>query len=409
MDQPSNPTAIRARARPSTARIRDAGRRWDWPGYLAALAATVLCTLIGFAMQGRFELVNIAMVYLLAVVGVALRYARGPAVATSVLCVLAFDLLFVPPRFHIGVEDAQYLLTFAILLTVGLVVSSLVAAIRARAAAHAALEIDTQTERIRSTLLASISHDLRTPLAVMSGASSTLAENGERLDPAQREALARSIYQNARDMTELLSNVLQMARLESGAMQLERDWAALPEIVGTVLGRLQQRLEAHRLMLDLPDDLPLIRVNAPLIEQVLANLLENAAKYTPAGTVVRVRAQRDAAQLTIAVEDFGPGLPEAVDLEALFAKFQRGAREGATGGMGLGLAICRAIVKLHGGRMWAQRVPGAGTAFCFTLPLEAVPAMPVEIEPVRGEFAGAHAAGAPGADATASDLHGTPR
>lgn len=384
-------------------RGRDDQRRLDWPGYLAAVAATALCTLIGFAMQGRFDLVNIAMVYLLAVVGVALRYARGPAVATSVLCVLAFDLLFVPPRLHIGVEDAQYLLTFAILLTVGLVVSSLVQAIHARAAAHAALEIDTQTERIRSTLLASISHDLRTPLAVMSGASSTLAENGERLDATQRSALARSIYQNARDMTELVSNVLQMARLESGAMQLERDWAALPEIVGTVLARLQQRLSAHRVMLELPDDLPLLRVNAPLIEQVFANLLENAAKYTPAGTVVRVRAQHEAAQLTVSVEDFGPGLPEEVDLEQLFAKFQRGAREGAAGGMGLGLAICRAIVKLHGGRMWAQRVPGAGTAFCFTLPLEAVPAVPVETEAAQDEAIGADTPQAAGADAAASD------
>lgn len=372
-----------------------AWRRLDWPGYLAAVLATALCTLIGLAMQGRFDLVNIAMVYLLAVVGVALRFSRGPAVGTSVLCVLALDLLFVPPRFHIRVEDAQYLLTFAILLTVGLVISALVNAIRARAAAQAALEIETETERIRSTLLASISHDLRTPLAVMSGASSTLAEAGERLGASERATLAHSIYRTAHEMTELVTNVLQMARLESGAMKLERDWAALAEIVGTVLGRLQHRLEAHRLMLDLPDDLPLMRVNASLVEQVLANLLENAAKYTPAGTVVRVRAQRDAAQLTVSVEDFGPGLPEDVDLEALFAKFQRGARESATGGMGLGLAICRAIVRLHGGHMWAQRVPGAGTAFYFTLPLEDVPAIPAEIESVASAPAAASGAAAP--------------
>lgn len=386
MDQRLNPTSAIARA----------SWRHDWTGYLAALAATALCTLVGFAMQGRFDLVNIAMVYLLAVVGVALRYSRGPAVATSVLCVLALDLLFVPPRFHIRVEDAQYLLTFAILLTVGLVISSLVGAIRARAAAQAALEIETETERIRSTLLASISHDLRTPLAVMSGASSTLAESGERLSAAERDALARSIYKHAGDMTELVSNVLQMAKLESGAIELERDWAALHEIVGAVLGRLQPRLSAHRLMVDLPDDLPLMRANAPMIEQVLGNLLENAAKYTPAGTVVRVRAQRDAAQITVSVEDFGPGLPEDVDLERLFAKFQRGSSEGATGGMGLGLAICRAIVRLHGGRIWAERVPGAGTAFRFTLPLEEMPAIPAEIEPV------ASGAAARSADTSAS-------
>lgn len=365
----------RQKAHPADMSVRPA-RRLDWSGYLAAMISTAACSLLGLAMQSRFDLVNIAMVYLLAVVGVALRHSRGPAVATSVLCVLAFDLLFVPPRFHLRVADVQYLLTFAILLTVGLVISSLVGAIRARAASQAALEIETETERIRSALLASISHDLRTPLAVMSGASSTLAESGERLGPAERAALARSVYQQSLDMTELVSNVLQLARLETGALQLERDWASLPELIGAVLGRLRQRLASHRILLDLPDDLPLIRVNAPLIEQVLGNLLENAAKYTPAGTVVRVRAHREHALLAVSVEDFGPGLPEDYDLERLFAKFQHGERGG--GGMGLGLAICRAIVKLHGGRIWASRVPGAGTAFHFTLPLEHVPPVPPE-------------------------------
>lgn len=352
--------------------------RRNLPGYLAALLATALCTSIGLAMHGRFDLVNIAMVYLLAVVGVSLRYSRAAAVVTSVLCVLAFDLLFVPPRFNIRVEDAQYLLTFAILLTVGLVISSLVAAIRSRASERAALEVETETERIRSALLASISHDLRTPLAVMSGASSALAERGETLEPEARQALARSVYERSREMAELVANVLQMARLESGAMRLDRDWAALPEIVGTVLERLRQRLAQHRVMLDLPADLPLIRVNASLIEQVLSNLLENAAKYTPAGTVVRVRAEHTGSELEVSVEDFGPGLPDDFNLDRLFDKFQRGAGDGDKGGMGLGLAICRAIVRLHGGKISARRVPGAGTAFCFTLPVEDVPPVPEE-------------------------------
>src|SRR5947209_13498426 len=145
-------------------------------------------------MRPRFDLVNIAMVYLLAVVLVAQRYSRGPAIVTTVLSVAAFDLLFVPPQGTFSVNDIQYLLTFAIMLAVGLVISRLAENVRLQAEAQAKLAAAAETERLRSTLLASISHDLRTPLAVMSGASSSLAERGEKLSPEERRALAKSLY-----------------------------------------------------------------------------------------------------------------------------------------------------------------------------------------------------------------------
>jgi two-component system sensor histidine kinase KdpD len=312
----------------------------------------------------------------LAVVVVALRYTRGPAIVTALLSVLAFDYTFVPPRGAFTVDDAQYLFTFAIMLAVALVISRLVEDVRARARAQAALEIEAESERIRGALLASISHDLRTPLAVMTGASSSLAESGERLGSDERRALAASVFEQARDMSEHVSKVLQMTRLETGALVPERDWASLAEIAGAVLRRLAGKLEGHRMMVDLPDDLPLIRVDAALVEQALGNLLENAARHTPPGTVVRLRAQVRASELVVSVEDFGGGLPDA-DLERIFAKFERGVSEGG-GGMGLGLSICRSIVRLHGGRAWAERVAGGGIAFRFTLPLEAVPAVPTE-------------------------------
>src|SRR6188472_2879171 len=141
-------------------------------GYAWALAATAACTAAGLAMRGRFDLVNIAMVYLLAVVIIALRYSRGPAIAAAVLCVAAFDFLFVPPAGAFTVHDAQYLLTFAIMLAVGLVIAGLKDSLRKQAEARARLALDAETERMRSALLASISHDLRTPLAIMTGASS---------------------------------------------------------------------------------------------------------------------------------------------------------------------------------------------------------------------------------------------
>jgi len=327
-------------------------------------------------MTPRFDLVNIAMVYVLAVVVVALRYARGPAIATAVLSLLAFDYTFVPPRGAFTVDDAQYLFTFGIMLAVALIVSRLVEDVRARARAQAELEVEAETERIRGALLASISHDLRTPLAVMTGASSSLAESGERLGAEERRALAASVFEQARDMSEHVSKVLQMTRLETGALAPERDWASLAEIAGAVLRRLTPKLEGHRVMVDLPADLPLLRVDATLVEQALGNLLENAARHTPPGTVVRLRAQPRDSEVVISVEDFGGGLPDA-DLERIFAKFERGTAE-AGSGMGLGLSICRAIVRLHGGRAWAERVAGGGIAFRFTLPVEAVPAVPAE-------------------------------
>ena len=351
--------------------------RGTWAGYAWAAGATVGCSLAGLAMHPRFDLVNIAMVYLLAVVIVALRFARGPAIATSILCVAAFDVLFVPPRGTFTVDDAQYLLTFAIMLAVALVISRLVERVRRQAAAAASLEVEAETERIRSALLASISHDLRTPLAVMAGASSSLAESGDRLSPAQRRSLAASVFSQAREMSEHVAKVLQMTRLETGAIKLDRDWVALPEIVGSVLERLRERMAAHRVIVELPGDLPLVRIDATLIEQALGNLLENCAKHTPPGTVVRVRAQQRSAEIVVTVEDYSGGLSEG-DLERVFRKFHRGSVEGGGTDIGLGLAICRAIVRLHGGQAWAERVPAGGTAFRFTLPLEDAPPAPPE-------------------------------
>src|SRR5260221_7575813 len=134
--------------------------RREWVGYLWAIGATLLCTLVGYAIHSRLDVVNIAMVYLLAVVIVALRFSRGPAIAAAVLSVAAFDYLFVPPRGTFTIDDLQYLLTFAIMVAVAVIISTLVASVRRRVAAQAALEIEAETERIRSTLLASISHDL---------------------------------------------------------------------------------------------------------------------------------------------------------------------------------------------------------------------------------------------------------
>jgi len=343
-----------------------------WIGYAWAVGATVASTLAGFAMRGRFDLVNIAMVYLLAVVLVALHYARGPAILASVLCITALDVLFVPPQGTFTVNDVQYVFTFGIMLTVGLVISYLVADVRRQAREQAALEVSAETERIRSALLASISHDLRTPLAVMSGASSTLAEAGDKLSPQERQALAKSIFEQSRDMAERVTKVLQMTRLEVGAIQIDQDWTSIGEVASSALARTSERLASHRVIVELPDDLPLVKVDAALVEQALGNLLENAAKHTPAGTVVRLNARQRANDLVVSVVDYSGG-PSDVDVERIFQKFSHGPIQTSAGGVGLGLAICRAIVRLHGGDAWAEPVPAGGMAFRFSLPIGQAP------------------------------------
>jgi two-component system sensor histidine kinase KdpD len=497
-----------------------------WQGYAWGVAAVALCTALGHWMNPTFELVNIAMVYLLAVALVAVRHGRGPAIAASILAVASFDFFLVPPQLTFAVSDIQYLLTFAIMLAVALIISNLTASVRlqanvaghrerrtallyamsrelaatrgqenmARAAVrhvsevfdsqvvvllpdaagkllhptgaalpgsykgsdlavaqwvqdHAqpaglgtdtlpstdalylpltgtqavlgvlgvlpanprrvllpeqfhlletfaaqialALEraglaeraerasIDAETEGVRNALLASISHDLRTPLAVIAGASSSLMEKGDSLGAQARNELAKSIYDQSQEMSQLVANVLEMTRLEAGGIAPDLEWYSLGEIVGAALARLRERLAEHPVSIDMPRGLPLVRVDAGLMEQVFANLLENAAKYTPPGTPVHISAVSYGGELLVAVEDEGPGLPPG-DEEALFGKFQRGAPEGAVGGVGLGLAICRAILKLHKGKIWADRRPKGGAAFRFSLPLETPPEMPPE-------------------------------
>jgi two-component system sensor histidine kinase KdpD len=233
--------------------------------------------------------------------------------------------------------------------------------------------ISAETEGLRNTLLASISHDLRTPLSVIAGASSALNDSSIAFDPESRRRLTASIELKAHEMSEIISNVLDLMRFEAGQVVLRRDWETIDDLVGSALARLDMRLADHVVDVELPADLPAVYVDAPLITQVIANLLENAAKHTPVGTRVTISASPDSGCLRVLVDDTGPGLPEG-DPEHLFAKFQRGRDEGNSGGAGLGLAICRAIVNAHGGTISAMERPGGGARFVFTLPTEEIAA-----------------------------------
>jgi two-component system sensor histidine kinase KdpD len=230
-----------------------------------------------------------------------------------------------------------------------------------------ATQLRMASERLRNSLLASISHDLRTPLAVLTGAASSLVEKDGRLTSEQRGDLAQTIYEEAMHMSELTGNVLDMARLETGAVQLNRQWHPLDEVVGAVLSRMRKRLEGRRVSVHLGAAPALVHLDGVLIGQVLTNLLDNTLKYTAPATAIEIGAARQADTVRICVTDHGPGLG-AGEEQRVFEKFYRAHPEGGPGGVGLGLTICRAVVEAHGGRIWAENRPEGGARFCFTLP-----------------------------------------
>jgi two-component system sensor histidine kinase KdpD len=504
--------------------------------YLWAALACGGVTLGSVPLGTHFDRSNIVAIFILTVVLVAVRWGRGPAAMAAILSVCAFDYFFVPPRFSFAVSDVQYLLTFFIMLAVGLITGQLTAGLRfqARVASHReeragslyeiardlsgavqveqvvrisdesiqrtfrasaalllpdasgrlvvtsqnadkprvdarlAVEIGTaqwafdrgqpagfgtdtlpgsevlyiplraptkargvlavkshnrrllripeqrqlldtfaaliaialervhyvglaqdallkmESERLRNSLLAALSHDLRTPLTVLVGLAESLALTAPKLTAAQLET-AEAIQDEARRMSTMVSNLLDMARIESGEVTLNLQWQPLEEVVGAALDAARGMLQRHRVEVHFPRDLPLVKFDAVLIERVLVNLLENVSKYTPVGSTVTLSAEVRGGELRVSVSDDGPGLPAGRE-EAVFQKFTRGERESATPGVGLGLAICRAIIESHQGTIIAAQRPGGGATFTFTLPLgnPPVPAIEPEVQAEDG-------------------------
>jgi two-component system, OmpR family, sensor histidine kinase KdpD len=491
-------------------------RHTPWKAHGVAVGIVAGCTAAAWGMFPLFELANIVMVYLLGVVIVASRAPLGPAVLASVASVAAFDFFFVPPFYSFAVSDTQYLVTFAVMLVVAVVISNLTGRMRAQAAAArlrerrtAALygmsrelasirrptdvlraavrhigqvfrspavivlpdergepmrqigqtqdflrsstdlgacqwvlqhgqaagrgtstlpaatalllplgasrgsvgvlairpadpealqapeqlhlleafanqavvayeraqlaeeaqqsQLRVENERLRNSLLSSVSHDLRTPLTSMMGTVSGLLEEQAPLDPATRRELLTSVYEEMERLTRLVNNLLDMMRLESGAVTVKKEWHPLEEVIGSTLTRMERRLGQRLVRVDIPGDLPLVQLDGVLIEQVLVNLLDNAVKYTPPSTPIDISAVPQEGCVQVEVADVGPGFA-AGDEERIFEKFYRGRPESTTRGVGLGLAICRAIIEAHGGRIWAAHRPGGGALVRFTLP-----------------------------------------
>jgi two-component system sensor histidine kinase KdpD len=280
---------------------------------------------------------------------VPLRGSRGPV---GVLALYPTT----PARFR-DPDERQLLETFA-----GVIASAIERTQLADEARRATLRMET--EQLRNSLLSSVSHDLRTPLGVVTGATSALLDASAPKDEATRRELLETAHSEALRLNRLVRNLLDMTRVEAGALEVDKQMQPIEEVVGSALNRMEERLGTRAVTTSIPDDLPLVPFDAVLVEQVLINLIENAIKYADSPIDISARAREG--EVEVAVEDRGPGVSHA-DAERVFDKFVR-VRTGEGGGVGLGLTICRGIVSAHGGRIWVEPREGGGASFRFTLP-----------------------------------------
>ena len=373
-------------------------------GWFVTLAGLAVATAGLLPVRGKITTATAALVL---VVPVALGVAVGgfPAVPLGVVAgFLTFDFVFIPPYYTFYVtalEDWVSLVVYACVgCTVGVVVARLRRAQREAEARRAeAQQLSTERERLvdesnrvrlleevdrlRAALMGSVSHDLRTPLASIKASISDLADPGLHLSDEDRVTLLRTTEEETDRLTRLVTNLLDMSRIQAGALVPHRSATPLDELIGAVVARLAGIFAEHRLRVELADSLPLADVDYLLIEQVLSNLLENAARYTPPGTAVTVRARPvgdGAGEVEVTVVDHGPGVAEE-ERERIFDEFYRPRDKGrGPVGTGFGLAIVKGIVEAHGGRIWVEPTPGGGATFALRLPAAPESAFPEDAE-----------------------------
>jgi two-component system, OmpR family, sensor histidine kinase KdpD len=250
------------------------------------------------------------------------------------------------------------------------------------AEAEARARVLEESDQLKSAILSSVSHELRTPLSTIKAAASSLRGREVGWDSPARAELIAAIDDEADHLNMLVGNLLDMSRLESGALKPRQEWNILSEIIGSVLTRMKHRAEGHQIQLDIPEDLPLVPTDYVQIEQVFTNLVSNSFKYAPADTVVCIRARQEKDLIRIQVTNQGPHIPTD-DLERIFDKFYRITAADRVAGTGLGLSICKGIVEAHGGQIWAENMPD-GLAFNFTLPVAlngaTAPSLPMDLD-----------------------------
>jgi two-component system sensor histidine kinase KdpD len=353
------------------------------------MTAGWIVTMVGIALATAGLLpfrsdLTVATDALVLVVPVALGVAVGgfPAVPLAVATgFLTFDFVFIPPYYTFYVTEWEDWVSLVVYACVGCTVGVVVAQ-RARLVEESnRVQLLEEMDRLRAALIGSVSHDLRTPLASIKASISDLADPALRLSDEDRVMLLRTTEEETDRLTRLVTNLLDMSRIQAGALVPHRSATPLDELISAVAARLAPMMRQHRLTVDVPEGLPLADVDYLLVEQVFSNLLENAARYTPPGTAVTVSgvAVPDAGQVEVRVVDHGHGVAEG-EQERIFDQFYRLRAESRDIGTGMGLAIVKGIVEAHGGRIWVEPTPGGGATFALRLPVARDTALPEDSE-----------------------------
>jgi two-component system sensor histidine kinase KdpD len=334
--------------------------------YFYALGIISLCSIACFILHPYFVESNLIMVYLLGVTVVALRGQVGPSIVASVLSVLSYDFFILPPVFSFSVQDVQYVFTLIVMLVVAHIISHLTIHVRRQAEMRRQSQVDAENEHFRNILLASISHDLRTPLTAIMGSASSLLQPNVNLSEDIKHELIKNIYDESDRLNHLVNNILKMIRLEGGMVQLSKQLHALDDIIGSALNQLELSLANRIVTVNVPKPTPLIALDEVLITQVFINLIENALKFTPTDSPIEMTVCFLAQEVIVSIADHGPGIP-ADEIDKIFDKFYRGQTQDSKG-MGLGLAICKGIIQAHHGNIAAESRAEGGTQIRFTLP-----------------------------------------
>jgi two-component system sensor histidine kinase KdpD len=351
-------------------------------GWIVTLAGIALATAAMLPFRSDLTVATSALVL---VVPLAVGVAVGgfPAVPVGVVAgFLAFDFFFIPPYSTFYVTEWEDWISLVVYACVGCTVGVVVAQRSRLVEESNRVRLLEEVDRLRAALIGSVSHDLRTPLASIKASISDLADPALHLSDEDRATLLRTTEEETDRLSRLVTNLLDMSRIQAGALVPHRSATPLDELIGAVVARLAGMFRQHRLTVEVADGLPLADVDYLLVEQALTNLLENAARYTPVGSAVMVRAGEASggAEVEVAVVDHGPGVAEE-ERERIFDEFYR-LRAGGGGpfGTGMGLAIVKGIVEAHGGRIRVTETPGGGATFALRLPAATGAALPEDSE-----------------------------
>jgi K+-sensing histidine kinase KdpD len=343
------------------------------PGYWTALLVSALCTFVSVALSvlsatastGTLQTWPFATTFPLGILFITIRVGVGPAVFMAALGVLIFDFLFIPPPLEFTMPSLRDDLKLGVMLAVAAIASVL--AERLRQQVELARR-QTDVERLRNALLSGLSHDLRTPLAALVGAGTALCE--DNLSPTERRDFSRMVADEATRLNRLVGHLLELTRLESGGLHTQPGPQAIDETIGTALCHLERQLGGRVVRTHAPEEIPLTPFDPVLIEQVIVNLVENVIRHTPDDSPVEISVCTEQGHIAVDVADQGPGVPRG-DEERVFERHYRGPSHGRSDqGMGLGLALCRAILAAHGGQIWLQNRPAGGAIVRFVLPIK---------------------------------------